>query len=416
MKTRSKPRAKEAQEAQEATISAPTLGPTDENPGKLFVLPKSLSQEARITTLRNPAFGRSARYLYCPENGFFEFTQISAASNSPKSWLMIKDRAEAKTPKHVQRDASQQSGDVCSKNDDYVAADSDMLIATPFDTLFFLLPALHERSKSPQDKLYLSLDDYVDELHDNSKVLRMSLQSAIVRDALAKRLRAVCDAVDAGEEQMFRLSRPKLVQELIRRAQGMSTGGLPTSMEDHFVREALQSPVMNMSGEDSKEDEGQDCGKVKETQTEEDGQLPRSAVAANDDLARLLRVRVAFKFLVTSYLPTPIRLEMETLLASNEYLDFSKLDEYLEHIASVRSEALALRSLSENINRKRALNDDGDEVAAAKAAKKRKQEEEERLKKNESRAMKELKKADTSGMKKLSSFFGKAVPKQASTG
>ena len=42
---------------------------------------------------------------------------------------------------------------------------------------------------------------------------------------------------------------------------------------------------------------------------------------------------------------------------------------------------------------------------------KRKKEEEERKKKAETRALKDLKKADTSGMKKLSSFFTKAPSK-----
>ena len=48
-----------------------------------------------------------------------------------------------------------------------------------------------------------------------------------------------------------------------------------------------------------------------------------------------------------------------------------------------------------------------DEAVEARAEKKRKREEEEKRKKSESRALKDLKKVNTKGMKKLSSFFTK---------
>ena len=56
--------------------------------------------------------------------------------------------------------------------------------------------------------------------------------------------------------------------------------------------------------------------------------------------------------------------------------------------------------------------EEDDEVVAAREEKKRKKEEEERRKKNESRGVKELKKVDTSGMKKLSAFFAKVPAKK----
>ena len=76
---------------------------------------------------------------------------------------------------------------------------------------------------------------------------------------------------------------------------------------------------------------------------------------------------------------------------------FAPLEAHLSSIAALKSEALSLRSLSDNISRKRAVELDEE--------KKRKKEEEAIKKKNEGRGVKQLKKVDTSGMKKMSSFF-----------
>lgn len=55
------------------------------------------------------------------------------------------------------------------------------------------------------------------------------------------------------------------------------------------------------------------------------------------------------------------------------------------------------------------MNDD-DEAIESRAEKKRKKEEDEKRKKaGESRGVKDLKKVDTTGMKKLSDFFGKGA-------
>ncbi|KAL9092594.1 MAG: hypothetical protein Q9165_004398 [Trypethelium subeluteriae] len=414
MKTRAKAPSKEAQEA---PISGPVLRPSDQNPGKLVILPKGLSQEARLVILHDPAIKKPTRYVFCPENGFYEFTRISALSNSPRSWLIVHDQVKAKSTKDVTHCDPTPSGGQSSKPDDYIAAANDMLVATPFDALFFLLPALHEKSKSPEHKLYLALDDLVDEVGSNSKFLRMSLQSTMIRNALEERLCSVCDTVDAGDERMFRLSREELVQDLIKRAQHMSKDGLPISMENRFVTEALETPIMNESRDDSRAETTLSNDPIEAPQTTEgyNNKLPK-AVMTNDELTRILRLRVALSFMLKSYLPAALRHEVESLLASNEQLNLIGLEEHLNHLASVRSEALALRSISDNINRKRLMNDDDDEAADARAEKKRRQEEKDRLKKTESQGIKQLKKVDTSGMKKLSSFFSKAAPKKAASG
>jgi len=61
------------------------------------------------------------------------------------------------------------------------------------------------------------------------------------------------------------------------------------------------------------------------------------------------------------------------------------------------------------VSRKRALEDD--EALAGREEKKRRKEEEEKRKKAEGRAVKMLKKVDTSGMKKMSAFFKKVEKK-----
>jgi hypothetical protein len=63
-----------------------------------------------------------------------------------------------------------------------------------------------------------------------------------------------------------------------------------------------------------------------------------------------------------------------------------------------------------DFSRKRGLDD---EEVEARADKKRKKEEEEKIKKAaESQAVRNLKKVNTTGMKKMSDFFGKAAAKK----
>ncbi|KAI7357608.1 hypothetical protein KC336_g22122, partial [Hortaea werneckii] len=92
------------------------------------------------------------------------------------------------------------------------------------------------------------------------------------------------------------------------------------------------------------------------------------------------------------------------------HVDFGPLDAHLQHINQVKADAQALRSISDNISRKRGTLDDDEAVEKAQA-KKQKKEEEEAKKKSMSVGVKRLAKADTSGMKKMTSFFTKAGKK-----
>ena len=91
--------------------------------------------------------------------------------------------------------------------------------------------------------------------------------------------------------------------------------------------------------------------------------------------------------------------------SSESQIDFSPLDAYATALARARADALAMRSLGGDYVRKRGLDDI--EAEDARAEKKRKVEDEKKKKASASRGVKDLQKADTSGMKKLSAFFAK---------
>jgi len=263
---------------------------------------------------------------------------------------------------------------------------------------------------------------------------------------------AICDIVDAGDEKMYRLSQQKLLAMLLSKAERMATEGLPASMEEKYVRAVLEVPIMSVKRETSDLDNATETAPVPviegekptEYQSQSSAQSPgtttpstaindsqasttsistaasslalstppeialsKPSITAPEDIPYLLRIRTALTFIFSSYIPPHLHKQLQTLLQDIKSPDFWPLDAHLSHIASMRSQAQALRSLSDNISRKRGFEGD-DEAAEARAEKKRKKEEDEKRKKNESRGIKQLKKVDTTGMKKLSTFFGKA--------
>ncbi|AEO58988.1 hypothetical protein MYCTH_2306825 [Thermothelomyces thermophilus ATCC 42464] len=440
-----------------------------ENPPKLFVLPKNASPAARIVTLQHPRYGRPARFLVCPEAGFFEFTTVSPSQSSPRSWLVQPDRSTV---------ASGKAASLCTQTIQSPA----LHLATPYDPLFLLLPALcgaptittttttttgrdqerqgqneqEEQSQQRQQKkrLFLSLDDHLDATADPSGHLADLLASCpATRRRVEARLAAVCDAVPAGDETMYRVSEAKLARELLAKAKrivGEEASKLPASMEERFVRRELEPPVLGVriargtgSGSESgsgsgtatpasssSEGESQESsvssassaetaassGSEESTKTttstaatsvaadsdEGDG-VATSATGASDEVVRLQRLRVAFSFICSRYVSPAIAAMLnESLSKFTELVDFRPLDDYLERLAKLRQEAAAARSA--DFSRKRATDEEQD----ARAEKRRKQEAEEKARKaNMSRGVRNLMKVDTSGMKKMSDFFKK---------
>jgi hypothetical protein len=412
--TRSKPKAKEP--TPEPIVS--TVKPLPEstsNPPKLFVLPKDTSKDARIVTLENPATGAPSRYLFCPDKGFHEFTRIAAPKKECRSWLITGNEDAQET----QQENSIGSG--------YASKSADLFLATPIDLLFLILPALAPKTAKDTKQHFLALDDYIDKLSTSSRHWRALLsQHPTLKANVEKKFRSICDTVDAGDETMFRLSSAKLFAVLLKKAERMVKTGLPASMEEKFIKTALDVPIMNIRREESSltgvsntendvtatessisvnmSMESQTSIETTVTTPDATSDLPtQSTLTTPPEIPHLLRLRTALTYLTCSYLPCALA----PITTAHTY---PALTSHLAAISQLRSEAAALRSISDNISRKRGFEED-EEKLAEREEKKRKKEEDEKKKKTEARGIKQLKKVDTSGMKKMSSFFTKVAKK-----
>ncbi|EME41635.1 hypothetical protein DOTSEDRAFT_176898 [Dothistroma septosporum NZE10] len=430
-RARSKPAATKKHDEVESTT--PTIKKMDasvDNPPQVFVMPRDASSEARIMTIPNPATSILSRYLVCPDNGFYEFTRVAVPKKEQRSWLLAPDRSseEVESTEHEEKDAG------------YVIQTPDMLVATRVDPLFVLLPSLAGDVESLGQE-YLAPSDYLAKLTERSKLLAHIIrpnQPGKLERAMESRMEAVCECMDLGDEKMYALSLPKLVKELVSKAKKMTAKGLPASMEDKFVKQALDVPVLSIKREDSSISIAADDatpGAEREATSEAQSQgsdasastitsvstaaTSLSIASATDESSspsqaiELLRLRVAFNFMLASYVAPAIRQEIEPLLQepSITSIDFAPLDKHLERVASLKKQAQALRSLSDNISRKRSAVDDGQALDKGEA-KKRKKEEEEARKKNTSHGVKQLAKVNTTGMKKMSSFFTRPPTKK----
>ncbi|KAK3303322.1 ribonuclease H2, subunit B [Chaetomium strumarium] len=428
-------------------VSVYTLSAESDNPPKLFSLPRTASPSARIATLQHPRYSRPTRYLVCPKAGFFEFTQICPPKSAPRSWLI----QPASTTPNTNNNNDQPPIDT------QITQSPALHVATPFDPLFLLLPALLCTASPPTKRMFLSADDHLDTLPDPSRHLGELLASCPATRALVEtRLAAVCDVVQAGDENMYRVSEAKLLAEMLRKARRMAEhgegtgGGLPPSMEERFVRRELEAPVLgvrvargrdgNVAAAPAAAGEGTGGGSGSSTPGEESAETQSSvssvettassasavsavstaatsvadddgvgagevasAMKASEEVVKLQRLRVAFNFICSSYVaPAIAQMLQENLAKATDQVDFKPLDEYLARLAKLRQEATAARS--GEFSRKRAVDEEEDD----RAEKRRKKEAEEKAKKaSMSRGVKELMKVNTSGMKKMSDFFKK---------
>ena len=424
-------------------------------PLKMLILPKGISSNARICTLAHPRTSKQSRYYFCPDRGTFEFTRIAAPKSSCHSWLLaqqnrhdnpVADLENEKPPTQPDHANEIQGGgnNGLSEVDGaqgyksislgYIVKTPEFFVATPIDPLFLLLRSLQSK------KLFLSADDIFDDLCESSKHFREISNNDRMRGSLEERLNAVCDVVEAGDEKMYRLSAQKLLNELLTKAKAMVVRGLPTSMEERFVHKALETPVMGLKREQSSQsdivgttqDEVSVSTPVPSEARDSQSSTTTSESAASDsstqttvsvpdqdrvstvsgEIKHLLRIRTAFSYMISTYVPASLGTTLNRQLSSDDSpVNFKPLDVQLAQIAKMRSEVLASRSLSD-FSRKRSMNED-DEAAETRAEKKRKKEEDEKRKKvGESRSIRDLKKVDTSSMKKMSDFFGKGVSKK----
>ncbi|KAJ5516709.1 hypothetical protein N7527_008269 [Penicillium freii] len=429
MRTRSAPVSKSKKSEDETKTKTLVAA---EKPSKTFILPSSTSDNARLLSLPDPQSGELTRYFFCPDRGIYEFTVVAPPAHMARSILFTpRTRAtETQSPlEEEKKDPEEPSlpGSITKK--------AEFLVATPIDAMFFMVPLLAPSSKSGRS-LFQPLDDIIDSQDDMPKNLRQVLYDDEFRGCLLARAEAICEVVEAGDEKMFRFNETKLVQELITKAERMADRGLPVSLEERFVRQALATPLMSVKREDiatSQEpsNEGQEsASKSEERQSSPSTvdttatpsvatpagestpvpQPPSEESTATDPITRLLRISTALSFMKESYLPATMASRLDEILASAESpIDFKPLKDRLKEIADLRAQALASRDMS-NFSRKRALDDEEDDTRAEK--KRRKEEEEKKSKAAESQAVKNLKKVNTSGMQKMSAFFAKAAPKK----
>ncbi|WZH41648.1 ribonuclease H2 subunit B [Fusarium acuminatum] len=397
------------------TTSKFSLSTRAENPSKVFILPSKATSEARIVTLPNPRHGRPARYLVCPETGIYEFTKIATPKTTPRSWLI------ETTSESIPADNSSKAG---------VSMGQDLYLATLIDPLFLVLPALTEtQSKGSEEKrLFLSSDDHFDKLPQDSSHLSEILRCDKTRKLIESRMAVVCDTVEAGDESMFRINENKLANAILEKAKRMREGGLAPSMEEKFVKKALEAPILVQKRQSTQTTttakpeaqtptaESTDSQSTVATAESEASQPSTavtsfteetvtesivSAIEASTDILELQRLRIAFSFICSSYVATALTAQLENVLKKEVMVDFTPLDDYLAKLAKLRAEAMVAHSI--DYSRKRGLDEDEDEALV----KKRKMEEEKKKKSLESRGVRDLKKVNTKGMKKMSDFFKK---------
>lgn len=391
-----------------------------ERPSKTFILPASTSPHARLLSLPNPQSGELSRYFFCPERGVFEFTVVASPPTAARSILFTPNVRNSISASDDEKERPTTTASIAKK--------AELLVATPLDVIFLLASLFASTSKSGP-ALFQPIDDIIDSNDDLPPHLRHVLYDETFRGTLLARAETISDTVEAGDEKMFRFSEMKLLKELITKAERLAEQGLPTSLEERFVRQTLAAPLMSVKRQDaltsqesngdessSKSDEAQDTPSATTTTPSvstpagETTPAPGEDSSSSDYVSRLQRIAIALSFMKESYLSQPLSARLDEILASPESpLDLKPLTDRLKQLADLRAEAFASRSMSD-FSRKRGLDD---EEVEARAEKKRKKDEEEKTKKAaESRGVRELKKVNTAGMKKMSDFFGKAAAKK----
>ena len=424
------PRKSRAQPLRTAQSQAPTERPytatlplSDPNPPQLFILPESATSTARFVSLANPATSQLNRYLYCPKTGFYEFKQFGQPKSVPTSFLLAReDGTDASCTSGAQAGNTQneesRDGDNEGSNKNYILDSSYILLATPIDPMFFLTPLITPgiiNNKTGRPHLARLAEDHLETLGHSSRHMAQLLKRRNVRVLLEKRMEEVSQMDDVGGETLYRFNALLLLDLLVEKAKRATRGGVwPQSLERHVMQQletpatkaALRNAESRESAQSSKDGASEEvASNANESQEPIEPPSQRNTTASKEVIQKL-RIRTALEFLLSSYIAPELRKYLQRVISSNSRCDFKDLDVHLNQIEKLKEEARVLRSLSDTITHKRKGLED-DEARESRAEKKRKKEEEDKRTKAESRATKELKKVDTSGMKKLSSFFTK---------
>lgn len=397
---------------------------TKRNNIKVVIIPKNISADAKILSLRHPRDGNRKKFLFCPQHGLYEFTRTATSPVDPHSMIFsLADSTDA-----GQKTSVEEVDRFC---DGWISKDAEMFIATKFNISFILVGILASRATTTKKTLFQPLDDLLDasEIEDDSLEYIVKHGRQLVEDGMS----SICDAVDAGDEKMYRYSEEKAQQMVSTKAGRVAQLGLPASLEDRFVTRTLASPVLSVKREDTidsievtespKPDENDSQTENLDSQSTtasttvsvvfSELSAASTATTACDDtipanITSLQRLRVAQNFIISSYLPSSLAGRFRALMSEGSMaIQFKPLEDYLQRLATLKAEATASRSMAD-FNRKRGL--DEEEAALDRAEKKKKLEEDEKRRKaNESRGVRDLKKVNVSGMKKMSDFFTKKV-------
>ncbi|KAI1777314.1 hypothetical protein F4818DRAFT_344413 [Hypoxylon cercidicola] len=443
----SKSKSKSKSAASSNTQSRYELPPESTKPPIVFILPNKATKEARIVSLFNPRYQTPTRYLVCPETGIYEFTSIAAPKSTPRSWFIECSNTD---------DAQPKTSDDRSEFRAYVTNGAELYVATPLDPMFILLAAFADQRANTKDgkRMFISMDDHLDSIRDKSPHLSEILRWGKTRTLLETRMAAVCDTAEAGDETMFRFSEDKMSAEMLAKARNICEHGLPQSLEEKYVTKKLEAPIVGVkreattlsttqeqtetqveistpaSGVSTPKVESADSqSSVESTETTATSASEASTAAtsvveestttvantttttellpalqASEEVVKLQRLRGALQFMCAKYMSKEHAAQLFSRLKTLELIDFTPLDAYLEKLNTLRQEAAASRSATD-YSRKRPLDDD--ELAERAEKKRRKDEAEKRKKAGESRAVRDLKKVSTAGMKKMSDFFKK---------
>ena len=380
---------------------------------RVCILPKTAGNGTRIVYLPHPNTSAPAAFVFCHETGrIFELTQVSAPKAAARSWLISADQTMSEGEAAV---APAPSG---SLQKGYIIKHADALVATPFDPVFLLL-RLFPVGKSQERNSFRLGDDYLELLSEQNPAMARLLRSEHFSKNMLKRFDCVCESQDIGDDKVYKPSNEKLARVLVEKAcQMVSSTAWPASMDEGVVKKELDIPSIPVRivtpVDTTADDQAANASAAPGT-----GETPQTASQLDIDsgVIDVMRMRKALEYLLSAYVPKALRDDMEMLFKDDKIksitplLEPTLLQAHLDKIKAAKAEAMALRLLSDNISRKRGANDE--EQADARAEKKRKKEEEDKKAKSESRNLKQLKKVDTTGMKKLSSFFTKAPAKQA---
>ncbi len=422
-------------------------------PSKLFILPKDASAEARFLLLDHPQDGVKRRFYFCPVLGLCEFKRVCSSTVDPRSVLFTEcgDNSLGDDQRGVGASStSQETGKLSNGNKSspsssrvaggYVNKAAEVFVATPFDVVFILIALLGSQGTSAKSHsgkaLFQPLDDLLEAHLDGDKHLRYIFERG--RALLESAASTICDFVDSGDEKMYRINDAKLFHMILAKAQRSVAHGLPASLEERFVKRALEKPVLSIKREETTistttevstaDSSGSSFGSnssqtgtiVSAASTVASEVSSTTTITGNeeevipDTILQLQRLRTVWSFITSSYLPHQTAEAMTELLSSKQWaIHFAPLDAYLSELTNLRTEALASRNVS-NFSLKRGLEDD--DTAEVRAEKKQKQEEDEKRKKaGESRGVRDLKKVNVTGMKKMSSFFIKVPAAKAKT-